>query len=165
MASSFPTSPTHLGYQLDPMASQLTKWSSPTLCPLGTLWSHSWTHCASHLTWHCPSCSHCENIFQNTLYHLQFAIYTLIWKPHCHDTVWWEKLNHIDQKTKHIYDSDLRKQRQNTFSFTHYHTANTNANLFWDKSLHVWLSTHIGSWKLPTLPDSSVLCDAPAGIL
>ena len=77
-------------------------------------------------------------------------------------------MHRIDQKMKHAYDSDLRKQRQTLLSSahitTHSHSATTNANLLWDLSLHAWLSTHIGSWKLPTPPDSSILCDAPAGI-
>ena len=63
-----------------------------------------------------------KNIFQNAFYHFQFAIYTLIWKPYCHDTVQWEKLHHIDQNMKHIYDTDLRKQRQTIFPSTHYYT-------------------------------------------
>ena len=119
-----------------------------------------------HWTTRLPSTT-VSKIFQNALFHMQLALYTLIWKPHCHDTIRWEKLHNIDPKTKHTYDSELRKQRASitttTHTTTHSHSSTTNENQLWDLSLRAWLSTHLGSWSLSPLPPGSLLATAPGG--
>ena len=76
-------------------------------------------------------------------------------------------LHNIEPKTKHTYDSELRKQRASisttTHTTTHTHASTTNENQLWDLSLCAWLSTHLGSWSLSPLPRGSLLATAPAG--
>ena len=55
-------------------------------------------------------------LFQNALYHIETALYRLIWKPRCKKTIKWEKRNNINQNDKHHYDYTLQKQRHDTLS-------------------------------------------------
>ena len=52
-------------------------------------------------------------LFQNALYHIETALYRLVWKQRCKKTIKWEKHNNIGQKDKHHYDYTLQKQRHN----------------------------------------------------
>ena len=46
-------------------------------------------------------------LYQNALYHIETALYRLIWKPRCKKTIKWEKRNHNNQQDKHQYDYTL----------------------------------------------------------
>ena len=53
-----------------------------------------------------------QTTFYNALYHMQTALYTLIWKPRCKQTTTWEKNNHIIKDTKEVYDKTRKQQRK-----------------------------------------------------
>ena len=53
-------------------------------------------------------------LFQNALYHIETALYRLVWKPRCKKTIKWEKHHNINQQDKHHYDYTLQKQCHNT---------------------------------------------------
>ena len=110
-------------------------------------------------------------LFQNALYHIETALYRLVWKPRCKKTIKWEKRHNINQKDKHHYDYTLQKQRHDApVSPQQINLKNTtptqhDKDIAWDLALRAWTTEHrLGGWHLVPLTDtttSSVMVGSP----
>ena len=99
-----------------------------------------------------------QSAFYNAHYHMQTALYTLIWKPRCKQTTKWEKDNNITKDTKETYDRTRRQQRK--LDPVHYDQAKlfirsiqhtTDSAVETDLRIRAWTNEHnLGTW-VPTV--------------
>ena len=99
-------------------------------------------------------------LFQNALYHIENALYRLVWKPRCKKIIKWEKHNNISQNDKHHYDYTLQKQRHDApisplqMNFKLGTTSQQDKDIAWDLALRAWTTEHrLGGWHLVPLSD------------
>ena len=95
-----------------------------------------------------------QTTFYNALYHMQTALYTLIWKPRCKQTTTWEKINHITKDTKEVYDKNRKQQRKedpvhqtqaSAFFTSIQHTTDSATEA--GSRIRAWTNKHnIGTW-------------------
>ena len=103
-----------------------------------------------------------SKLFQNALYHIETALYRLIWKPRCKKTIKWENRHNINQKDKHHYDYTLQKQRHNTpvsplqMNLRTIPLSQQDKDTAWDLALRAWTTEHrLGGWHLVPLTDTT----------
>ena len=101
-------------------------------------------------------------LFQNALYHIETALYRLVWKQRCKKTIKWEKRNNINQKDKHHYDYMLQKQcHDNPVSPLQMNLQTTilsqqDKDTAWGLALRAWMTEHrLGGWHLVPLTDTT----------